>query len=218
MYFGKLYGFEGNSRSTVLRVIAKENNLNLEFIEVRPPDVDTEYLRLNPLGRVPTFVRSDGFVVTEVMAIAIHFAQQAKDTYLLGSDNDDYVSIIRWMSFTNTEVLPRLGGWFRPFIGKDPFNWDRINESKRSALAALVILEQHLQSRSYLVGDGLTLADFFAASMMSRGFMYVLDKSWRVKHPNTTQWYEEVTGHDSWKAIMPVTVMIEDSLEQGQRT
>ncbi|RFU26781.1 hypothetical protein B7463_g9546, partial [Scytalidium lignicola] len=213
MSFGKLYGFEGNSRSTVLRVIAKQNNLNLEFIEVRPPDVDAEYLKLNLLGRVPTFVGDNGFILTEVMAIAIYFTRQSKETRLLGNNEEEFASIIRWMSFSNTEVLPKLGGWFRPFIGKDPYNRERIDESKKSASIALLVLEQHLDTRQYLVGSGLTLADFFTASMISRGFMYVLDKAWRAKHPNITRWYETVTSHPSWKAIMPTTVMIGDSLE-----
>jgi elongation factor 1-gamma len=76
--FGKLYGshnrlcYLGNSRSTVLLVIAKENNLGIKFAEVKPPKVDAEYLKLNPLALVPTFVGTDGLLLTEVMAIAIY--------------------------------------------------------------------------------------------------------------------------------------------------
>ena len=66
------FDMQGNSRSTVLLVIAKENNLDIEFVEVKPPKVDAEYLKLNPLARVPTFVGSDGLLLTEVMAIAIY--------------------------------------------------------------------------------------------------------------------------------------------------
>ncbi|KAH8808807.1 elongation factor 1-gamma [Xylogone sp. PMI_703] len=219
MSFGKLYGFEGNSRSTVLRIIARENGLDLAFIEVRPPDVDAEYLKLNPLGQVPTLVRADGFVLTEVMAIAIYLVltttvtRQNQATKLLGSNEEEFASIIKWMSFANSEVLPKLSGWFRPYIGKDSFNKDRIDESKKSASLALLILEKHLSAHPYLVGEELTLADFFVASLISRGFMYVLDRAWRAQRPQVTRWYETVTNHPSWKAVMPNTVMIENSLE-----
>jgi glutathione S-transferase len=56
----------------VCLVVAKENKLDIELVHTQPPNVDTEYLKLNPLGCVPTFVGSDGFVLSEVMAIAIY--------------------------------------------------------------------------------------------------------------------------------------------------
>lgn len=61
-----------NARSTALLVVAKENGLDVELVETRPPNVSTDYLKLNPLGRVPTFVGSNGFVLTESIAIAIY--------------------------------------------------------------------------------------------------------------------------------------------------
>lgn len=72
MSFGKLYGFPDNARSVVLRAVAKENNLDIELVETRPPNVDTNYLKLNPLGRIPTFVSPNGFILTESIAIAIY--------------------------------------------------------------------------------------------------------------------------------------------------
>ncbi|KIN03573.1 hypothetical protein OIDMADRAFT_116917 [Oidiodendron maius Zn] len=213
MSFGKLYGFHGNSRSTVLLVIAKENNLDIEFAEVKPPNVDAAYLKLNPLARVPTFVGSDGLLLTEVMAVAIYFSSQVEDTTLLGSSKADFASIIRWMSFTNSEVLPKLGGWFRPLIGMDPFNKARVEDSKKAALKALRVLEQHLQLHTYLVIGTVTLADFFAASMLSRGFAYVLDTAWCFENPNTTRWYKEITSLPSWKAVIPSAKMIEVALK-----
>ena len=72
MSFGKLYGFPDNARSVVLRAVAKENNLDIELVETRPPNVDTDYLKLNPLGRIPTFVSPNGFILTESIAIAIY--------------------------------------------------------------------------------------------------------------------------------------------------
>lgn len=113
------------------------------------------------------------------------------------------------MSFANSELLPKLGGWFRPFIGKDPFNKVRMDESKNGALTALQVLEQHLQHRSFFVGKDMTLADFFVASTVSRGFMLVLDGTWRADNPNITRWYKAVTSHPSWTAVVFSTEMID---------
>lgn len=56
----------------MLLAVAKENNLNVELVHTQPPDVDLEYLKLNPLGKIPTFVGSNGFILTESIAIAIY--------------------------------------------------------------------------------------------------------------------------------------------------
>lgn len=61
-----------NARSTVLLAVAKENNLDIELVETRPPVQDLEYFKLNPLGRIPTFVGANGFILTETMAIAVY--------------------------------------------------------------------------------------------------------------------------------------------------
>ncbi len=97
MSFGKLYGFkvfhslldahyflervffetdyvtlQENARSTVLLAVAKANNLDIEVVETRIPIQDIEYFKLNPLGRVPTFVGPNGYLLTETMAIAVY--------------------------------------------------------------------------------------------------------------------------------------------------
>lgn len=56
-----------------LLAVAKENNLDLEFVETIPANgVSTEYLKLNKLGKVPTFEGADGFVLSECLAIAVY--------------------------------------------------------------------------------------------------------------------------------------------------
>lgn len=53
--------------------MAKANKLDLEIVHTEPAKgVDTEYLKLNKLGKVPTFQGNDGYVLTECIAIAIY--------------------------------------------------------------------------------------------------------------------------------------------------
>merc|ERR1711977_558566 len=73
-----------------------------------------EYLKINKLGKVPTFVGADGYTLHECIAIAIYITSQNEKTTLLGKTKQDYAAILKWMSFFNTEILPTLGGWFRP--------------------------------------------------------------------------------------------------------
>ena len=53
--------------------MAKANGLELEVLERTPEKpFPAEYAKLNPLNRVPSFEGSDGYVLTECMAIAVY--------------------------------------------------------------------------------------------------------------------------------------------------
>src|SRR5271155_4478425 len=117
---------------------------------------------------------------------------QNEKTTLLGKTKQDYASILRWMSYANAEILPAISSWFRPLIGRDPYNKKNVDEGSKYALKAIHNLEQHLLVHTFLVRERITLADLFTASLIARGFEYVLDKEWRDANPNTTRWYETI--------------------------
>lgn len=96
------------------------------------------------------------------------------------------------MSFFNTEVLPKLGAWYRPLLGWDQYNKKGVEEAAKAAAKAVSVVEEHLLHTTYLVGERITLADLFAAGIISRGFQFFYDKAWRSEHPNVTRWYETV--------------------------
>lgn len=52
--------------------IAKENKLDIELVETQPPVESSDYLKLNPLGKIPTFEGANGFILTECIAIAVY--------------------------------------------------------------------------------------------------------------------------------------------------
>ncbi|KAJ4360052.1 elongation factor EF-1 gamma subunit [Didymosphaeria variabile] len=214
MSFGKLYSYSGNPRTTSLLAVAKENGLDLEFVETVPANgVSTEYLKLNKLGKVPTFEGADGFVLSETIAIAVYLTSQNEKTALLGKTKQDYASILRWMSYANTEILTPLGGWFRPLVGRDPYNKKNIEDSKAAATKAVHVLEEYLLTHTYLVGERLTLADFFTASILARGFQYFYDKAWRAENPNVTRWYETVYNVPSYSAVAGKLEFIEEAIK-----
>ena len=73
MPFGTLYTRPFNPRSLAILAIAKANNLPLEIKTITSfKDATEEYLQLNPLGKIPTFVGADGYVLTESIAIALY--------------------------------------------------------------------------------------------------------------------------------------------------
>ncbi|KAL2867520.1 glutathione S-transferase psoE [Aspergillus lucknowensis] len=193
MSFGTLYTRPFNPRSLAILAIAKANNLELEVKTITSSsDAPEEYLALNPLGKIPTFVGADGYVLTESIAIALYaVTSQDEETTLLGTSKES-ASILRWMSFGITEILPALGGWFNPLIGRAPFNVESIKKAREDTLFRLSMLDSHLRGRGYLVGDTLSLADLFVLGIVQGAFRFFLDPVWRREHPGISGWFERV--------------------------
>jgi len=63
---------QGNPRSPAILAVAKANNLDLELVNVDLDNKPADYLKINKLGLVPTLVASDGYVLSECIAIAIY--------------------------------------------------------------------------------------------------------------------------------------------------
>jgi len=203
MAFGKLYTYEANPRSTAILAVAKANDLEVEIVETNTEKPTDEYLKYNALSKVPTFVGSDGYVLSECIAIAVYITSQNEKTTLLGKTKQDYASILKWMSFFNSEVLPKLGSWYRPLLGKEPYNKKSVEDNQKAALKAVAVVESHLKENTYLVSERITLADLFAVGIIARGFEFFFDKQWRSENPNVTRWYETVYNQPIYSAVAP---------------
>ncbi|KAH0537847.1 hypothetical protein FGG08_005460 [Glutinoglossum americanum] len=228
MSFGKLYTRLDNPRSTAIRAVAKENKLDLEIVEIAPNTTSREYLEINPLGKIPSFKASDGYILTECIAIAIYKRKdylawknqtRVHSTTLpsmlphLLTSNSSYASILKWMSFSNHEVVPQLGGWTRPLIGLEPYNKKSVETHQQAALKAIGVLEKHLLSYTFLVGERITLADIFSAGTLYRGFQNVFDKEWRKAYPNVTRWYETVHNQPIYAAVAGTPKYIDEAVK-----
>jgi len=193
MSFGTLYSKGDNTRSEAIKLVAKANNLKLDVVEVETgANATADYLKINKLGKIPSFVGADGYTLTECIAIAIYVTSQNEKTTLLGKTKQDYASILKWVSFANSEIVPKLGDWFLPVTGKAPYNKKNVDEAQKATLARMKVIEDYLLVNTYLVGERLTLADVFVATLLLRGFQNFFDKKWREEFPNTTRWYETV--------------------------
>ncbi|KAG4301263.1 hypothetical protein PCK1_002573 [Pneumocystis canis] len=70
--FGKLFGYEKNTRTISLLIVAKANNLDIELVIENPTvGLSDEYLQAFPKAKIPAFEGNDGFKLTETNAIAI---------------------------------------------------------------------------------------------------------------------------------------------------
>ena len=104
-------------------------------------------------------------------------AKQDPNTTLLPKDTKAYVEVIQWCSLANHEVLPHLASWFRPVLGRDPYNKKSVDIAELNIKRIMKFLDGYFLDHTYLVGERLTLADLVMTAHLARGFEYVCSRA-----------------------------------------
>lgn len=159
----------GTPPTRVLRVMWMLNELGLDY-EAVPVDLmkgegnAPDYLAINPTGKVPALV-DGGLTLTESAAMQLYLAEKHPEAGFIPSDLAERAQMYRWHIFLMTDIEAPL--WR---MALHEFLYDEADrdpaEIKRAAADCtrmLAVLEKHMEGRTYLVGDGLSVADFNAA-------------------------------------------------------
>lgn len=117
------------------------------------------------------------------------------------------------MSFSNSEFIPTAAGIFGPITGQAPYNKKQVDENSAHLEKVNAILEARLAEFTYLVGERITLADYFVASQYVRGFNYLFGAQWRKQHPAITRWFKTITAQPLLKDILGEIEFIEKPVE-----
>jgi glutathione S-transferase len=64
------------------------------------------------------------------------------------------------------------------------------------------IVEQHLKTRKFFVGDAPTLADVAAGIALNLAFTYSFDGNHRKGIPSVMKWFNEFTALPQWRNVL----------------
>jgi len=115
-----------------------------------------EFLAMNPNGKVPVLAIDDATFLPESNAILWYLAE---GTALLPDERLARARVLQWMFFEQYSHEPAIAvaRFIRCFLKKD--DDPRLPELARRGDAALGVMERHLATHDWFVGDRLTIAD-----------------------------------------------------------
>jgi glutathione S-transferase len=127
----------------------------------------TEYLRLNPSGRVPTLI-VDGTPRTETAALLMLLAERHPPAGLSPAQSSpERADYLQWMFFFANTLQPAYRAWFYP---TEPAGEANIDAAKVQARAQIEDvwprIDAWLEGRSFMVGNRLSAVDFLATMLM----------------------------------------------------
>lgn len=164
--------------------------------ETRTPDF---LANVNANGRIPVLQIGDRFI-PESNAACFYLADGTK---LVPDDRFDRADMLRWMFFEQYNHEPNVATlrFWIAFVGEE-----RLSELQRTLLpgkreageAALRLMDEHLATRDFFVGDRLSLADvsLYAYTHVAEDGGFDLSA-----YPAVTAWLERVAEQPGYVGI-----------------
>ena len=162
-----------------------------------------EFLARNLNGRIPVLELDDGTHLAESNAILYYLSQ---GTAYWPADRLEQSQVMQWLFFEQYSHEPNVATpRFWLVIKKlemTPFNAELLAQKQKAGNAALGVMEEHLRSRRFFVGERYTIADIALYAYTHEAHEGGFDLS---QYPKVTAWLERVRTQprhvtiDDWK-------------------
>jgi len=190
---GVLYTYGGNFRALKVLISASYSGTK---VDVDPKFVfgetnKTEAFRKKfPVGKVPAYETKDGKThLSESDAIAYFVSDEALKG---GKGEADRAQVLQWILFAQTELLPAVCGWLFPSLSIMPFNKEQVGRARAETERCLGSLDQYLSLRTYLVGEGVTLADISVFATVVDLYKNLMDSDSKKAFVNVNRWFDTI--------------------------
>ena len=201
-----LYHLPLSAASRKVRLVLTEKRLPFELRLEKIWERRPEYLELNASGAVPTLLEDGGLVVPDPGTICEYLEEAYPDTPLIGRAPAERIEVRRlvaWLDGTfATEVTDCLVGekHLKRLAGQ--------GEPDAAALRhGYIALRHHLQyigwlaeTRKWLAGSNMSLADFAAAAHLST-LDFAGDIDWSISAP-AKDWYARMKSRPSFRGLL----------------
>jgi glutathione S-transferase len=155
----QVHGVSSSGNCYKVRLVLEQLNLPYVWHEVDMMNGATRtdaFRKLNPNGKVPVLVIDGDTTLSESGAIMCYLADNSP---LLPDDRLERAQVLQWMFFEQYSHEPyvAVARFIRQFLKRhdDP----RLPEKVAGSYRALDVMEQHLTTRTFFVGERPTLAD-----------------------------------------------------------
>jgi len=180
-------------------VTAKYAKREIEHVSNADP-TSKDILALSPFGKLPVLQTNEGSVF-EANAITRYIARLGKG-HLYGATDFEAAQIEQFIDFASQEIELPSNVWIYPILGYIPNNAPAVQKAQSGIRKALGFLNKHLQTRTYLVGERVTIADIVVALSLFYLYEKVLDTKFRQGYVNTNRWFLTILNQPEVKSVV----------------
>jgi len=152
-------------------------------------------------AKVPTVTSAQG-VIAGADAAAKYVARLSAATQLMGKGFFESACVEQWLEFSSSVVEPARDAWVLPVQKITTFDGRAYAAAKNDMGKALGLLNEHLRSETYLVGNCVTLADISLALTMKDLFTTVFAPKFIKNFGNVLRWFNTIVNQPKVKAVV----------------
>ena len=155
----RLYDYLASGNGYKVRLLLHQLGIPYQRVEL---DIDrgetrtTEFLAKNPNGRIPTLETERGEFLAESNAILFFLAE---GTPHLPADRWERAQVLQWMCFEQYSHEPNIATARYWITHRKPHLPQVLEQKRQLGAAALDVMDGHLASRTFFVGERYTIAD-----------------------------------------------------------
>lgn len=159
------------------QIVAKYSDIELITLQYKNDDT-SKSIKLE----------GNGFELFDSNAIAFYLSN---DQLRCSSNPFAFSEVLQWLSYADNHILPAVLGWIVPCFSKNVSNDIKTNikTSKEDVLSSLKKLNNILLTKTYLVGERVSLADIAVFTALMPLYEYVLDSVSRKQYTNLNRWF-----------------------------
>src|SRR5262252_6397462 len=159
----KLYDDPTSGNGYKARLLLAHLSRSYQYVPIdilRGESRTMEFLQKNPNGRIPVLELDDGSYLPESNAILYFLAQGSA---YWPADQVEQAQVMQWLFFEQYSHEPNIATprfWLTiKGMEKTPFNLELLAQKQKAGNQALAVMDQHLQSRRFFVGERYSIAD-----------------------------------------------------------
>jgi glutathione S-transferase len=162
----KLYALPKSLNSRKVLALIHHLDLPVEIVAVTVEDVQSDtFAAINPNRLAPALVDGD-LTLWESNAIGIHLA---RGSAMLPADPRSQSDMLRWLFWESAHFNKALGTIFFESVVRSQLGWGvgnqaLIDDALEQAEKYLLVLDEHLKDRPFILGESLSFVDFAIAS------------------------------------------------------
>ncbi len=189
-----------------VRLVLAEKRLPFELRLEKVWERRAEYLELNPAGTVPTLTEDNGLVIPDSVVICEYLDEAYPDSSLFGSTLAERIEIRRLSAWFDgkfaSEVTQNLYGekYLRRLTRRGLPDPGAIRTGYTALRYHLDYIGWLAETRQWLAGSILSMADFVAAAHLST-LDFVGELDWSMSPP-AKDWYARIKSRPSFRGIL----------------
>lgn len=199
-----LYSFPASPNTRRIAIYLNEKGLKPPYEEIvvdlqKGEHQQSEFLAMNPAGKVPVLKTDDGTLVTQSLPIVEYIEECNPLPPMIGASAEERARVRSIERFIDMEIMGTMGIMAQQkmplYVERFGSSDDVVQYGKRRQTLALDQLENMLGDNPFITGKCVTIADCTLYAIYE--FAFLVDAPLTDRHPKLLAWQQRFSERNS---------------------